>query len=324
MKYVSKRWNLSEKSIKFPKLNLKILFTEFKTFLKNEPMVFMKLSNIQTTKVEKLAGLDAKAAYSPSIAIHVHLFHKNYYRRLKRVAKNFPEALILVSVPNANLERYLSKKFHKLMNSQEIFICVTKNQGRNFGPLINEFSDQVLTKEILIHVHSKDAKGSFYRWMWSYHLWRELVLRRSCIERNMAVMLGSECGIIMPFSLRWMPNYFSWLGNFEFASVLFPEISECSSPGAEFFYPIGGMFMSRVEAISPILHSEVLKKSFIPEELNQVGIREGITPEHMVERALGLIPITLGFAPYTLLTENKQFYNSANQLKAISKPRASK
>lgn len=236
------------------------------------------------------------------------------------MAKNFPDDLILVSVPNANLARYLSRKLHKRMNTQEILIRIAENKGRNFGPLFNEFSDHVLRKELLIHVHSKEAKGSLYRWMWSYLLWRELALRKRCIERNMAIMADEKCGIIMPFSLRWMPHYFSWLGNFEFARVLFPKILNYSSPRAQFLYPIGGMFMSRVDAISPMLKSEVLKKSFIPEELNQVGIQVGITPEHMVERALGVIPLTQGFAAYTLLTENRNFYNSEQLLQAILKP----
>ena len=135
----------------------------------------------------------------------------------------------------------------------------------------------------------------------------------------MRMISDERCGIIIPFSLRWMPHYFSWLGNFEFATVVFPKISRHSAPTAKLFYPIGGMFMARVDAIRPILDSPLLKKSFVPEELNEVGIREGITPEHMVERALGIIPTLLDFHALVLLVEKENFYDSGYLLNVLVK-----
>jgi lipopolysaccharide biosynthesis protein len=298
---------------------------ECKSFIRSEKLLRTQLQRIRANRILRERGASTRAVIKPSIVIHVHMFHRNYVRRLRRTVRNFPSALILVSVPTEEVKVLVQKKLRRYINQQEIEILVVENKGRNFGPMINRFSARISQREILIHVHSKDDNSSLYRWMWSYLLWRELTLNKSSIQKNISKILETNNGILIPFSLRWMPSkHFSWLGNYELAEKVFPKILSNSSCNAQFFYPIGGMFMSKVEAIRPILDSDLLKESFVPEKENKNAYLNGITAEHMVERALGVIPILLGFNSIIYFVEDKNYYKSQDLMHMISSTQTSK
>jgi hypothetical protein len=295
------------------------LWKELKTVIKNEPNVRDFLQKVEKLNTLTSSDKNKNLVSQESITVHFHIFHKSYLRKLSVAVYNFPNSQILISVPDIAMENLVTRKLEKLSKVQEIRISVVENEGRNFGPLIKIFSESILEREFLIHVHSKASRGSIFRWMWAHILWRKLVLEKESIIRNIELFSRKESGILFPFSVRWMPHYFSWYGNYELAEKYFPEIAETYSPTTQFLYPIGGMFMARVASIRPLLLSDDLKSAFIPESQNKLGMKNGITAEHMVERALGLIPVVRGTESVVVLAETDTSFNSAELLERLAK-----
>jgi lipopolysaccharide biosynthesis protein len=184
-------------------------------------------------------------------------------------------------------------------------IEIVPNRGRNFGPMLNIFSKEILNHEILVHIHSKASNGMAFRFVWSRILWRDLYLSKKKIKKNCLYFSDNKIGVLSTISLAWTPLVFSWGGSFDKAKTLFPEVASRYNDTSSFLYPIGGMFWARVEALRPIFENLQSYDIFPDESENVVAIRNGKTSEHAIERFIGLIPEDSGYTQIVRIHERR-------------------
>lgn len=239
------------------------------------------------------------------VVIHAHVYNPNYIKKLAKGIKNFPNSLFLISVPNSGVEKKVLEVFHKKKQTN-IKTEIVPNRGRNFGPMLNVFSEEILRHEILIHIHSKASNGMTFRFFWGRILWRDLYLSRKKIKNNSLFFTDPKVGVLSTFSLAWTPPVFGWGGSFRKAEILVPGVTSRFKEGSIFLYPIGGMFWARVSAIRPIFEEINSYDKFPEEHLNMREIRSGQTTEHVLERLIGIVPETLGFSQIIRVHERRR------------------
>lgn len=252
------------------------------------------------------------------IVIYAHIYSTNYIKKLAKGFLNFPNSKFLVSVPSLEMKLKVQSVFEKRKIS-DFRIEIVPNRGRNFGPMLNTFSDEILKHEILVHVHSKASNGMAFRYFWSHILWRDLYLSKNKVKMNNLYFSNAEIGVLSSYSLAWTPPVFSWGGSFEKAKSLYPEITQLYDYNSNFLYPIGGMFWARVESIRPILERLQGYLIFPVESENTPAIRSGQTSEHAIERFVGLIPENLGFTQIVRINERRKTLTSAEFLLKLNK-----
>ena len=244
------------------------------------------------------------------IVVYAHIYDINYVNKMAKGFKNFPNSIFLVSVPNLEIKLKVQSVFKKSKIS-DFRIEIVPNLGRNFGPMLNVFSDEILRHEILVHIHSKASNGMAFRYFWSHILWRDLYLSKNKVKKNYLYFSAAEIGVLSSYSLAWTPPVFSWGGSFEKAKSLYPEVTQLYDCSSIFLYPIGGMFWARVEAIRPVLERLQGKLIFPVESENTPAIRSGQTSEHAIERLMGLIPEKLGFTQIVRINERRKTLTSS-------------
>lgn len=250
------------------------------------------------------------------VVVYAHIYNANYINKMARGIKNFPNSKFLVSVPGPEVKLKVQRVFEKKKIS-DFRIEIVPNRGRNFGPMLNVFSDEILKHEILVHIHSKASNGMAFRYFWSHILWRDLYLSKNKVKKNNLYFSCAEIGVLSSYSLAWTPPVFSWGGSFEKARSIYPEITRLYDYSSDFLYPIGGMFWARVEAIRPILEKLYGYDLFPEEQDNLVAINTGKTSEHAIERFIGLLPEILGYEQIVRVHEQRKTVNSEELIKQI-------
>ena len=267
----------------------------------------LRIFRLYFSKSPELASIQKQNTNAKvlDVVIHAHIYNDNYLKKLTKGIKNFPEAMFLISVPNLDIKQRVLEIF-QTNHKQRVKVEIVPNRGRNFGPMLNVFSEEILSHEILVHIHSKASNGMLFRFFWSNILWRDLYLSKKRVRENFQYFSDPKLGVLATFTLGWTPPVFSWGGSFEKAQKLFPEITYLYDDAATFLYPIGGMFWARVSSIQPLFEKIESYKHF-PEEANNLKeIQSGQTTEHVVERLIGLFPETLGFNQIVRVHERRK------------------
>ncbi len=252
------------------------------------------------------------------VIFHIHLYHLNYLHLAKKCVKNFPEARFVISVRDEEAKKRVTLKLNGRKHESEILVQVVGNGGRNFGPILNEFSSVISKAEILIHLHSKAWNSSLLRMMWSRNLWGSLGLSRKKIMQIFLQFNDPKLGMVSPFSVRWMPKDFTWYGNLNQARRFFPNLSESYAENKSIYFPVGGMFMVRIDAIRSILQNESLATSLLSENHDQISFAAGKAPEHMLERLIGLVMFETHQEHLVYLCDTKNFMRSDKFLGAFN------
>lgn len=231
---------------------------------------------------------------SKPVVITLHIFHQDQVEFFVTALNQLPaKSLVLVTTPSLEIKQILDARLDKGRLECEVRIC--QNRGRNFGPLLVEFSDRLLTVESFIHVHSKVSSYASDRRSreWVRRL-TGLLLDVEKLRRvteltqkypRIGVVYSEVSDLFKGLAFRW------GLSRFVLVPLLnrfggFPRIA---FRGAVDF-PAGGMFWVRSEAIRPLLEAAWSYEDFPPE----LGQLEG-TVQHGVERLIGALSSALGY-----------------------------
>lgn len=185
-------------------------------------------------------------------------------------------------------------------------VRLVPNRGRNFGPLLTEFSDELKKFDIVFHLHSKKSvhsKGALGR-NWNDLSWETLAGSTETIERIIRLM---EChpkiGVVYPDVTKIVrKTSFSWHLNRIQAKKLLKHWG-FDIPPDPIAFPAGGMAVFRPDSINQLLEKDWTYEDF-PRELSQV---DGTT-QHLVERLLGVLPELNGYRHGVYSREDKRFY----------------
>ena len=229
----------------------------------------------------------------PNVACMVHAFYSDVFDDLAPLLVHLPSSTnFFISVADTiSLERVITAARNAGIENRSNF-RVLPNRGRNFGAFL-DFSEEILKHEVVLHVHTK---RSLYtgreRNEWRQSLLDSLLGSKALVQLILeSFARHPELGLYHPATFEDMPYWaHHWLSNAGIGAVLLEKLGIAKPAGHYFSYPVGGMFWARVEAIRPLLALGLGSNDF-PEEAGQT---DG-TLAHALERAIGLLPASLGF-----------------------------
>ena len=230
------------------------------------------------------------------VAVVVHAFYPDLFAEIAEKLTNLPPGyILLIGVPDAQAKRVVAQAVAQAgLRPQRVLCRIVPNRGRNFATLLAAFSTEILHCKLLLHLHTK---RSLYtgreRADWRRSLFDGLIGSASLIS---VVLDRFDCdpklGLVYPAPPEDLPYWaYHWLSNAHLADPLFARLGVAGPPkGAYFDYPVGGMFWARVEALRPLLEAGFTHADF-PAEAGQT---DG-TLAHALERAVGIVPRSLGY-----------------------------
>jgi len=221
------------------------------------------------------------------LVITAHVFYPEFATQLINYLKQLPkETKLFATTPSQEIKEDLESYLDTAGNSYDVRL--TPNIGRNFGPLLVEFSKALLKEESFVHVHSKKSLHSpeiAEEWLSRN---TELLLTREGIQRISSLKKSnSRIGLVYADAsdLVWGMN-FRWGRSRKTAMNKFANLPgfEKIKWSGKISFPAGGMFWAMTDAIRPILELDWSYEMF-PTEENQM---DGAT-HHVIERLVGEI-----------------------------------
>lgn len=236
--------------------------------------------------VELPVTLDERT-YELKIAICLHVFYEDYIQKFFNAISNFPVNIDLYITASSDVIK--SKAETQFANHKKINRLTVKtvpNRGRNFGPLLVEFSDDLQDYDLFCHLHSKKSLYSGREQnQWSEYLIEYLINEESVTSRVLnAFVEDQQLGIYYPTTFWPMP---AWVNHQTKNKKELDNL--CESLGmnidSDFFvYPVGGMFWARPKALKQLLTKNYQYDDFPAEPLPNDG-----SSLHALERVLGAL-----------------------------------
>jgi FMN phosphatase YigB (HAD superfamily) len=237
------------------------------------------------------------------IAICLHIFYEDYIERFSKALDNFPvtvDVLItLASGVDINLAR---EAFGNHPNVNNVEIRCVPNRGRNFGPLLSEFSERLSEYDLFCHLHSKKSLYSGReQHQWAEYL-TEYLLRdpRITTELLNAFADDNTLGLYYPTTFWMMPSWVNHVTMNKGHMNDWYRTLKISAPTRDFLaYPAGGMFWARPHALHNLLDLGLKYEDFPEEPLPNDG-----SSLHALERVLGPLANSNGYRQFFYYPES--------------------
>ncbi|WP_418139353.1 rhamnan synthesis F family protein [Oceanimonas smirnovii] len=239
--------------------------------------------------------LTAKAN-DQKIAICLHIFYEDFIDRFANALKSFPTDVdVLLTLADNSFTEKATSAFGALSYVNNVYTKTVPNRGRNFGPLLVEYAQQLQQYDLFCHLHSKKSLYSGReQTQWSEYL-TEYMLRDSNITTRVlnAFAESQDLGMYYPTSFWMMPNWVNhWTVNKPHTGEWLEQFG--MELGDDFIsYPVGGMFWARTSALKQLLEREYQYEDFPVEPLPNDG-----SSLHALERLVGLLAEHNGYKQF--------------------------
>ena len=239
------------------------------------------------------ANIDVGLIKQQKIAVCLHVFYDDFLDYYRHCLQHFPVNVdLFISVSDIALKDVAIEKLGALNTVNNIEVVAVPNRGRNFGPMLVEFGQQLLNYDLFCHLHSKKSLYSGRpQTQWADYL-GEFLLKDSVVIAKAITYLAQDetCGIYYPTSFMMMPDWVNhWLKNKPFKNRYFEQWG--IEDNSDFLaYPVGGMFWAKPEALKQLLDCEYKYDDFPEEPLPNDG-----SELHALERCIGLLAERNGY-----------------------------
>lgn len=236
------------------------------------------------------------AKAGPKIAVSIHAFYPDVFDELCPRLNALPGRFsLLVSTPSAEVKAAVEASILKHGLDAASDVRVTQNRGRNFGPMLSEFSGAILEHDLLLHLHTKKSLHGHGK---EQTAWRDDIVGGLIGEDGVTDAVlnlfadRKTVGVVFTRTFREMTYWANhWLQNTGQAVALFARLGVADYNLRGYIdYPVGGMFWARVEAIRPLFEAGLTYGDF-PSEAGQL---DG-TIAHAIERSFVDIARSRGF-----------------------------
>ncbi len=225
-------------------------------------------------------------------ALQMHLFYPEmgleFIRRIKS-SRSRPD--LFISVPTEVALQEAQQHF-RAVTDRRVVIRIVPNAGRDLGPLLSEFADDLQSYEVIGHVHSKKSLHQENRLRierWNNFLFENVIGGRKPMIDVVLERLEKdpELGLVFPDD----PHVIGWMGNREIAMSLMHRMKLCGELPVRFInFPIGTMFWARTRALKPLFELKLDWPDYPKEPVPDDG-----TMLHAIERLLPVIAEKSGF-----------------------------
>ena len=241
------------------------------------------------------AAVELPENFSSSIAVHLHLYYTEMADEFCEYLRNIPAPFhLFVSVPEGRGDILVLRSiFEKGMkNCIGVTIAQPPNRGRDVAPFLVEFGRDLLSYNLVLHLHSKRSPHSpkhagWRRYLLHYTLGNEAVVTQILT----AFHADAKIGIIQPPYHPQIKAQPKWGNNRGVVSSVLDRLGLSYIGDSCPHFPAGSFFWARTDALRPLLDGRLHLHDF-DEESGQI---DG-TLAHGIERLFGLIPMLRGYS----------------------------
>lgn len=226
-----------------------------------------------------------KSAAKQKIAICLHIYYEDYIERFADALNTFPTQVdLFITLASESFRSHAQTIFSKIKSVNKVSIKTVPNRGRNFGPLLVEFAQDLLKYDLFCHLHSKKSLYSGReQTQWADYLSEYLLNDCSVVKAVLNAFADNPSfGVYYPTTFWMMPSWVnhvtmnkSYMREWQ-ATLRFEDYDDFLS------YPAGGMFWARPKALIDILKKEYSYNDFPSEPLPNDG-----SMLHALERVIG-------------------------------------
>lgn len=229
-------------------------------------------------------------------AIVLHIFYQDFVERFSNALEGIDfECDVFVTTPQDEIARRAEQVFLRNKNVKKVITAISLNKGRNFGPFLVEFSQELLKYDFFCHLHSKKSIYSGReQFQWANYQIEFLLLDKQVLSRTLNIFEESHTyGIYSPTPFQFMPSWVNhWLKNKHQGRAYLKQLG--IDDNDEFFpYPVGGMFWARTAGLRPLLEKKWTYDDFPNEPIPADG-----TFLHVLERAIPKIVENQGYRQF--------------------------
>lgn len=235
----------------------------------------------------------SNSAVRLNVAICLHIFYDDFIERFAQALDGFPIKVdVFIAVASEEAVSKTKAAFLACAKVANVEVVVTPNRGRNFGPLLVEFSSRLLEYDLVCHLHSKKSLYSGReQTQWADYLC-EYLLRDSAVTAAAMNHFAQDesVGVYYPVTFWTMPTWTNHvLMNSGNLKAWEGELG--LDPLSGFIsYPAGGMFWFKPAALKQLLEKDWAYSDFPEEPLPNDG-----TMLHGLERIVGRLAKKNGY-----------------------------
>ena len=215
------------------------------------------------------------------IAIHLHLYYKDLLEEMIGYLNNMPFSFDLyVSVVDEKDNNYIISRLKTISKVQHVIIQITKNSGRDYGPMMVAFGKRLEKYDYVCHIHTKKSlRMGASQDRWRRHLLDGVLGSKSLIRKIFYLFEYENIGIYFPDSIDSAPYWSNtWMGARNLG------VKVCSQLGIPFQdqyqdFSVGSMFWVRTDAAKDVFHKKWIWDEFGEEQ----GLNDG-TLAYVFER----------------------------------------
>lgn len=247
---------------------------------------------IPNDRIEVSAQLSDDAS-ALNVAFYLHIFYEDYVELFADALENFPlDVDLYIAASSDAIAQLASKQFEEHDRVRSLKVRKVPNCGRNFGPMLVEFADDLKKYDLVCHLHSKKSLYSGREQsQWANYLMEYMISDKTVVTKVLnAFASNPDIGIYYPTSFWMMPP---WVNHVLMNQHAMKEWGALLGIGhwSDFIaYPVGGMFWVRPEAIHQIMERDFSYSDFPREPLVNDG-----SMLHALERILGLLAEKNGY-----------------------------
>lgn len=244
------------------------------------------------------------------IAVHAHIFYADLCDEFSSYLNNIPQTFDLyISVVRDEDIFTCKNAFCNIEHLNNLKIKKTPNLGRDIGPMICEFGEELLTYDYICHIHTKKSLADIGNGE-KFHFWREYNLKKllgskEAVKNIFKLLAQPNAGLVFPEAYWGLPERnisTSWFGR---AAILKEHLQKFGIKNWRMLpeniaFPTGTMFWANSESLVKILKNNINYSDFPIEEKGKI---DDFTLAHAIERLIGYLPAISGYTNYILKRE---------------------
>jgi glycosyltransferase involved in cell wall biosynthesis len=225
------------------------------------------------------------------VALHLHIFYPQMAEEIiSRLIKAKIKPDLLISVTSVENEKLILNLLNGKYSGNAI-IKITPNRGRDLGPFLTEFKNEIEKYNIVGHFHTKvsphlpnrNESAGWYQFLIENMLGGIAPMLDSVIDSMSA---NQKIGLVFPDD----PHVFGWMDNYKHAEYLLKKMGIQSPLEEAFNFPVGSMFWARTSALKPLFSLNLDWDDYPEEPINPDG-----TLLHAIERLIPFVVKHRGF-----------------------------
>jgi len=229
---------------------------------------------------------------APDLAVHLHLHYPELLAEMGDWLAHIPFPFHLyLSVSRAIEPEAAAATLVQRLPEATVSAAVFPNRGRDLGPFVAGFAEQLLEHEYVAHVHGKRSPHTRHKADWRRQLLVNMLGGPDLVRGVFrCFQTDPRLGMVFPSYHHSLKQWISWAGNYAVAQSLAQRMGLDIERQRLVLFPAGSVFWARSEALRPLLAAGLAFEDFPAEE----GQLDG-TPAHALERLLGAVVVQAGY-----------------------------